>query len=1338
MIRCMAERLPRTGFSLIELSVVLVISSLMLGFGLQAMQSTGSEDCNTITKQQMVPIQAAIDKYVKAHKSYPRPAGRGFGVTDSQFGRSVGSNSDTKIDSTGGVLYGALPFQTLGLPASYAADCWGDKFSYVVTASLTDSNQASSNQGVIKVLAGPISASVTIMSDAAYAVISHGADGSGAVKKNFVVTSSDSPTAHGWKGTNTAANGSHIDYQNTLVTGIVGTAAFNNGKTAGGAYFDDYIVYARKGQVLVVNAVPILTNGACSATAGTCLAGAVTGDDGITTCGTTRHWSCAGTNGGTTASCTSTNATCPPTTGVCDTSAVLGCTAGTLKTGSDNGITTCGTSRTWVCQGTNGGADSPSCSKANAACVSCTSAACGSTAHGGTCTSYAASTVAYGSTCTVTTSTCNNGSWSTPPAANATCTVASPASCTSTVCGTTLHNGTCTSYAASTVAYGSTCTPTLSTCSNGVWSTPPAANATCTVASPASCAASGACGSTPHGGTCTSYATPAAPSPATCTPITSSCSNGVWSTTPTAYATCSTSNAYCWGWNGDGQLGDGTATQRLTPVAVTGLPAGVSFTQIGSGGTNGNDTFCGIDNNGRAYCWGSNIYGNLGDGTTTNRSTPVAVTGLPAGVSFTQISVGDRTTCGIGSDTKAYCWGDNSRGNLGDGTTTDRRTPVAVTVLPAGVKLTQISAVDYTTCGIGNNGVTYCWGLNSYGQLGNGTADGDNYPPVIHPTPSVVVSSFSQILVGDRTTCGIGSDRKAYCWGYNWSGQLGDGTTTNRSIPVPVTLPAGISSFSQISVGSGTTCGIVNNGVNVNGSCSLVAGNCMAGTVTGDNGLTSCGTTRTWSCAGTGGGTTASCTTINAACSSCSASGACGTTAHGATCTSYAVSSVTSPNTCPAAITSTCNNGSWSVTPAAYGSCTVQVNGSCGATAGACAAGTVTGDNGLTACGTTRSWSCAGTGGGTTASCTSINAACPSKLFCWGYNGSGQLGNGTWTDSSTPVAVTLPAGVNGFTQVAAGYSHSCGIGTNGATYCWGHNWSGELGNGTSSYGGISVPVAVNLPAGVSSFTQLAAGASYSCAIGNNGLAYCWGGNGAGQLGNGTTTQSNTPVAVILPAGVSGFTQVAAGYSHTCGIGTNGVTYCWGGNGAGQLGNGTTTQSNTPVAVILPVGVSNFTQVVANGFHSCGIGNNGKAYCWGRNDSGQLGDGTTTQSSVPVAVSVPVGVSSFTQVAAGYYHTCGIGTNGVTYCWGDSDSSTPLPVTLPAGVSNFTQVVAGAYYSCGIGNNGHAYCWGWNIYGQLGNGTSTDSSVPVAVSMPAGVSNLTQVTAGYWHSCGIVN
>ena len=239
---------------------------------------------------------------------------------------------------------------------------------------------------------------------------------------------------------------------------------------------------------------------------------------------------------------------------------------------------------------------------------------------------------------------------------------------------------------------------------------------------------------------------------------------------------------YSWGANGDGQLGDGTTTDRPAPVPVA-APAGLTFTAVASGSRHS----MAIGSDGKTYAWGSNIRGQLGDGTTNASPTPVPVA-APAGVSFTQISVGAFHSLALGDDGRAYAWGENPDGRLGDGTTVFMRLSPVPVVVPAGVSFTQLSAGRLHSVGLASDGALYAWGKNSNGRLGDGTAV-DRSAPV--PVLAASGAPFQQVEAGDDPTLALGADGVASAWGANASGQIGDGTSVDRPLPVRVAAPAG-------------------------------------------------------------------------------------------------------------------------------------------------------------------------------------------------------------------------------------------------------------------------------------------------------------------------------------------------------------------------------------------------------------------------------------------------------------------------------------------------------------------------------------------------------------------
>jgi len=647
--------------------------------------------------------------------------------------------------------------------------------------------------------------------------------------------------------------------------------------------------------------------------------------------------------------------------------------------------------------------------------------------------------------------------------------------------------------------------------------------------------------------------------------------DGVVAVSGGEYYTCALTSAggvKCWGRNYFGRLGNGSTADSLTPVDVVGLTSGVIAIQAGYGHT------CALTEIGGVKCWGWNSNGQLGDGTTTDRLTPVDVSGLTTGV--LAISVGDYHTCAIVDTGEVKCWGYNVSGQLGDGTTSNRSTPMNVSGLTSEV--TAITASYMHTCALTSDGRVKCWGKNDYGQLGNGTNTNSSTPVDVDGLTNETIG----INAGFGHTCALTASGVVSCWGYNSEGQLGDGTNTNRSTPVDV---VGLSSeVITVSAGSGHTCA-----------------------------LTSTGGVKCW-----------------------------GDNDYGKLGDGLITDRLTPVDVL--GLTSGMNN----VSSGNYHSCALTTEGG---------------------------------------------------IKCWGENAFGQLGDGTVTSHSTPVEVgELMSGV---IAVSAGQDHTCALTEASRVKCWGSNEYGQLGDGTTDNRLTPVDV-VGITEEV---TAISAGAYHTCMLTSAGGVKCWGYNYAGQIGDATNTDRNTPVDVMGLA--SGVKEVSAGSGHTCVITSAGGVKCWGGNNAGQLGDGTNIYRNTPIDVI---GLSSGIAAVSTAFiYTCAITDEGGVKCWGSNMYGQLGDGTTTGKSTPVdVIGLPGGVKA---VDGGNGHTCALTSDGETMCWGLNNSGqlgngamtyrNLTPINVSDLTNNVTMISTGFQHSCALTSEGGVKCWGDNNHGQVG-------------------------------------
>jgi alpha-tubulin suppressor-like RCC1 family protein len=639
---------------------------------------------------------------------------------------------------------------------------------------------------------------------------------------------------------------------------------------------------------------------------------------------------------------------------------------------------------------------------------------------------------------------------------------------------------------------------------------------------------------------------------------------------------------WTWGYNGWGQLGDGTTANRSAPVkvkvstdpvehltGVVSIAAGYHMAALKSDGT--------------VWTWGRNTYGQLGDDTTDNSSTPVK-----AGISnVVDIAVGSHHTVALKSDGTVWAWGLNTEGELGDGTTTDRNKPVQVLDPqdPTGY-LTDVKAIyagNYHTLALKSNGELRAWGWNGYGQLGDGTTD-NGWAPVrviVSSDPLEYLTGVVSVSAGRYYTVALLSDGTVWAWGWNGYGQLGHDTAPDGYSAVPVQVMVSTNPVEYLT-----------------GVVSIAAG--------GDH--------------------------------------------------AFALKS-------------------------------------------------------------------------------------DGTILAWGGNSYGQFGTGKAPESLVPVQVD---GVTDVASIAAGGLHTASLKSDETVWAWGWNTYGQLGDGKSYFYRYTPEEAP----GISNAVAISAGYYHTAALRRDESAWTWGGNYYGQLGDGTTTTRKSPVELT---GITNAVGIAGGTIHTVAVISNGTVMAWGGNYHGQLGDGSTDNRSTPLEL---TGIGGVDKVASGASHTVALDSNGNVWTWGRNHNGQLGDGTTDNRYTPAQV----GISNVVDIAAGYSHTVALDSDGNVWAWGYNgvgsvgDGTTanrlaPVKVkVLTDPVEYLTGVVsiaAGGYHTLAVKDDGTTstvWAWGWNGYGQLGDGTIDNRLAPVQVKVSTDpveyLTGVVSIAGGHKHSVAL--
>lgn len=657
----------------------------------------------------------------------------------------------------------------------------------------------------------------------------------------------------------------------------------------------------------------------------------------------------------------------------------------------------------------------------------------------------------------------------------------------------------------------------------------------------------------------------------------------------------------CWGANSSGQLGTGSATPEPAPKKTLILTAAHFSTQAYHS--------CAALTSGSVVCWGKNTNGQLGSGSTVDSASPVTVkldatTDL---MNITKVATGEDHSCALQNSGKIFCWGLNSSGQLGTGTTTNSAFAREISN-PLSTAYDEISAGLNHTCALDRDlgqGFVSCWGKNSNGQVGDTTIVNKLSPTLVDAT-FVTARDAIRLGMGGDSSCIVRANSTAACWGKNDKGQLGDGSTVDKTSPRPI---ATFGSISRIHAGLSSSCAVTTvPDVRCSGSNALnqLGNNAYQDSTTprivsGSAGATQVSVGRAHACALYPDGS-AKCWGDNGS-------------------TLRLGDADTEISKIPQKLVTLSN-----VLDVAHGldfSCAVDSSG---------------------------------------------------LVFCWGRNGFGQLGDGSQTSRMFPGAVT---GISTAVEVEAGADSACALLADSSVACWGNNQNAAFGNGTTT--SSTLPVAT----GLTGVTSLKMGMNGGCALLASGSIKCWGSNG-GDVGNNTTAIAASPVTVT---GISTATAIAKGQAHSCALLTDKTVKCWGQNSFGQLGNGSTAPAFIPGSAIS--NLTNVARISSRRNTTCVVLTDKTVRCWGQNNFGQVGDGTTANRTSPVS---PLNLSDVNEISAGGSLTCATRASGKLSCFGNY-----LGVTRPNPVAAFGATTAAIPVTlsdpCFIESTGDLFCWG---------------------------------------------
>ncbi len=580
--------------------------------------------------------------------------------------------------------------------------------------------------------------------------------------------------------------------------------------------------------------------------------------------------------------------------------------------------------------------------------------------------------------------------------------------------------------------------------------------------------------------------------------------------------------------------------------------------------------------------------------------------------------------CALKKNGDVYCWGKGGSGLLGNESTVNSALPVKVSK-PDNVVFKSLIGFNQNFCAIDSNGQVYCWGGGGNGQIGNG-----GNLNVSKPTRVSMPVAATSLSIGASTICAIGTDKNAYCWGSGDRGQIGNSTNKDTNTPTLVSMPSLKEKFTAINLayyGDGFVCAL------------------------GDKGNIYC-----W-----------------------------GNGSHGEIGNGFNYNeSIPVQIKIPSGV-----SFKYLAQGMGNGQCALDTNG---------------------------------------------------IMYCWGYNAHGEGGNGSKTNTNTPTKAKMPSSGESFSVIGSSVNTACAVSNLKNLYCWGYGENGEVGNHSESGSLYPVKTSASNINKISSAYYIDA---TFCGISAESKVYCWGYGDYGQIGNNQSKSANTPTSIAMYDQNTKFVDVkVSGNSNTvCGLTSDGKIYCWGYGRDGGLGNGFWADSTIPTLVTFSPPIVKIAASKGNGNGStfCAINYESRVYCWGYGKNGEIGNGKTESALIPTLALIPFENKIIDIVSSNMGSFCALNQNGKVLCWGVGtsgqlgnrtmqNSSLPQSVIIPESIS-FVKLVGSDQTFCGIEKK-HAsmYCWGYGIDGEIGDKYNRSESMPTKVYQSAGIEGFSTIVA----------